>query len=380
MAGGVLGVLGVRAGRRGRRLRSLAAVWAALAALVLCGGNAVAATVPHWSLVASPNFGARYNYLTGVSCASARFCMGVGYYYDGTVWRTLVLRWNGTRWARVASPDPGTTDYNDLEGVSCLSASFCMAAGYYYNGTTALDLMLRWNGTKWAQVSAPHPGVTSELYGVSCPRAGFCMADGWYYSGTTQQTVMLRWHGTRWARVTSPDSSTTESNELFGVSCASPGFCQADGWYITGAGATYRTLALKWNGTKWAKVSSPDPGTGTGQDNELAAMSCPSATFCMATGYYNNGTAWQTLALKWNGTKWTTVASPDPGTGQNNLLEAVSCPSATFCMATGYYNNGTTNQTLMLRWNGTRWATVPSPDRGTSDYNYLYAVNCTSTR
>jgi hypothetical protein len=153
MAGGMRGV---RAGRRGWRgwMRSAgAAGTAALAVLVLSGGSAAAAG-PQWTQVGSPDPGAVYNYLTGVSCASARFCMGVGYYYNGTVWQTLALRWNGTRWAKVASPDPGTTDYNDLEGVSCPSATFCMAVGYYHNGMTAQTLVLKWNGIKnrWAQV------------------------------------------------------------------------------------------------------------------------------------------------------------------------------------------------------------------------------------
>ena len=146
----------------------------------------------------------------------------------------------------MSSPDPRTTGYNELDGVSCPSASFCIAAGWYGNGTTAQDLALRWNGTRWAKVSSPDPGDTSELDGVSCPSTSFCMAAGWYDNGTAGQILML-----------------------------------------------------KWNGTRWAKVSSPEPGTGTGQDNDLDRVSCPSTRFCMADGYHYNGTVDQTLAEQW---------------------------------------------------------------------------------
>ena len=90
---------------------------------------------------------------------------GVGFYFNGTAWQTLVLRWNGTRWAKVSSPDPRTTGYNELDGVSCPSASFCIAAGWYGNGTTAQDLALRWNGTRWAKVSSRTPATLPSWTG-----------------------------------------------------------------------------------------------------------------------------------------------------------------------------------------------------------------------
>ena len=41
------------------------------------------------------------------------------------------------------------------------------------------------------------------------------------------------------------------------------------------------------------------------------------------------------------------VASPSPGTGSNNL-SSVSCVSASFCVAVGNYNNGSAGQTLVV--------------------------------
>jgi hypothetical protein len=347
---------------------------AALAGLLLFGGSAAAAAAaaPHWTLMTSPDTSTTANnQLQDVSCVSAKFCMAVGDRSNGTTGQALVLKWNGAKWTTVSSPDSSTAKDNELYGVSCVSASFCMAVGYYNNGTANQALVLKWNGAKWTTVSSPDSSTAkdNELQGVSCVSAKFCMAVGHRSNGTTGQTLVLKWNGTKWTTVSSPDSSTAEDNVLQGVSCPSAGSCMASG-YNYPAGATQQTLVLRWNGTRWAQVSSPDQGT---EDSGLVGVSCLTARFCMATGDSYNG-AYQTLALRWNGTKWALVASPG---STNDYLEGVSCPTASFCMAAGENVHGSTPRILMLRWNGTKWAAVSSPDRGTGE-NYLNGVSCTS--
>jgi hypothetical protein len=46
------------------------------------------------------------NQLLGISCATATHCIAVGEYNDGTIWRTLTESWNGTLWSVVPSPNP----------------------------------------------------------------------------------------------------------------------------------------------------------------------------------------------------------------------------------------------------------------------------------
>jgi len=58
----------------------------------------------------------------------------------------------------------------------------------------------------------------------------------------------------------------------------------------------------------------------------------------------------QTLALRWNGTRWAKVSAVNSGTGMQNFLEGVSCTSTSFCMAAGEYGNGTANETLIEKW------------------------------
>jgi hypothetical protein len=333
----------------------------------------------------------RSGFLTGVSADSATDAWAVGGYFDPTTGsiETLALHWNGTKWSKVASPNPGGTSSGAslLNGVSADSATDAWAVGYYVNPTTrALEtLALHWNGTKWSTVSSPNPGGTSMnvdnsiLNGVSADSATDAWAVGYYNNPTTGafETLALHWNGTKWSKVASPNpggqtSMNVVNNILDGVSGDSATDAWAVGYYVNPTTGATETLALHWNGTKWSKVASPNPGgmTSTSDNSELTSVSANSATDAWAVGdYVVNPTtgASDTLALHWNGTKWIKVASPNPG-GTNSdasSLTSVSA-SATDAWAVGSYFNPTTFaiDTLALHWNGTKWSTVSSPNPG----------------
>jgi hypothetical protein len=50
--------------------------------------------------------------------------------------------------------------------------------GNYDNGTSVFSLILHWNGTKWAQVASPSPGSGSSLYAVAASSASDIWAVG----------------------------------------------------------------------------------------------------------------------------------------------------------------------------------------------------------
>jgi hypothetical protein len=308
------------------------------------------------------------NSLNGVSCAGTAFCMAVGSYSNGANDQALAQKWNGTSWATVLSGAPPSTDLN---GVSCVSHSFCMAVGSFFNGTAARSLTEKWNGSTWSKVTAPDtsPAAANILSGVSCTSATFCMAVGTFFDGTNSQTLALKWNGTKWTLLTPPDTSSTQNNNPTGVSCASATRCMAVG--LVGPASQSMTLAQKWNGASWTMLTSPDPGTAV---NILAGVSCTSATFCMAAGTSGDTTSSeQPLTVTWNGTSLKTVA---PAGNDTDQLATVSCTSSTFCMAAGARDGAGPSQTLAQKWNGASWATVKSPDKGTSS-NFLGSVSCT---
>src|SRR5438132_8501226 len=98
----------------------------------------------------------------------------------------------------------------------------------------------------------------------------------------------------------------------------------------------------------WSIVSSPGSAAAS---NDLAGVTCRTATDCWAVGGGFNGANFQTLVERWNGAAWAVVASPNTSTTLDNSLTGVSCAAAADCWAVGTANNGTNIQTLAEHWN-----------------------------
>jgi hypothetical protein len=339
-------------------------------------GQAAGAQALTWSLVPSPNRGTGNNGLDGVSCVAAGACTAVGGYTSSSgVGRTLIESWNGTTWAAIPSPQPGTGD--GLDGVSCISAAACTAVGFYQNSVPIHRTLIEsWNGTTWSVVPSPNRGGTTTqnfLYGVSCASAVACTAVGETYNGRSgdESTLIESWNGTGWSLVPSPSPGNAQ-NYLNGVSCTSATTCTAVGYFLN-SGSLPKTLIESWNGTAWSVVPSPSPET----NDNLNSVSCTSPTACMAVGYYNgSGSPPKTLIESWNGTTWSVVPSPQPGSISNNLY-GVSCISATACTAVGVHENKFgLFKTLIQSWDGASWTMAPSANPG--PINHLVGVSCAS--
>ena len=173
-----------------------------------------------------------------------------------------------------------------------------------------------------------------------------------------------------WSIEASPDTSSSQINILNAVSCTGSSSCMAVGSSDTGM--IDQTLIESWNGGVWSIVPSPD--TSSTASNELWGVSCTSATACTAVGDVDNDSVVQTLVESWNGVAWSIVPSPDTSPSTYNSLHAVSCTGPTSCMAVGVQNVAGANQTLVEAWNGVAWSivvesrhlaiAVPVPERG----------------
>lgn len=154
------------------------------------GGSAPWATlIEHWdgtawSIVASPNEQSNTNVLNSVTCASSSDCETVGYFAIGIFFQTFVEHWDGTGWTTVSSPDGNPNDDNVFNSVTCNSASDCWAVGYFNAGDTnnVLDqtLVEHWDGSAWSIIASPNrDGFTfNELNTVTCLSASECWAAG----------------------------------------------------------------------------------------------------------------------------------------------------------------------------------------------------------
>jgi hypothetical protein len=348
--------------------------------------DAVTTTGPYLELQATPNVKeATTNSLNGVSCLSSSFCMATGLSYTSElrVWKTLAERWNGAEWSILSTPNPSEGTNEHLKSVSCFSATACTAVGYYENSSKELlTLAERWNGTEWTIQSTPNPLLKENyLESVSCTSATWCVATGTTLgTAATWKTLAEVWNGTEWTIQTTPNPTGAQYPDLIAVSCTSSTACTAFGNYQNSSG-TALTLAERWNGTVWTIQSTPNPSGATGSYGR--GVSCTSTTFCAASGQYTNSSSEVlTLAERWNGTEWTVQSTPNPTGGTQNYLNGgVSCATTTACTAVGtYVNSSGTRATLAEYWNGTEW-TIQSTPNPSGEYYELqqHAVSCVSS-
>ena len=174
-----------------------------------------------------------------------------------------------------------------------------------------------------------------------------------------------------WNIVSSPNGSAATSNALQSTAAISSSDIWAAGYYNTGT--ANQTLTEHYNGASWAAVTSAN--TGAAQNNQLYSVAAASTNDVWAVGSYHNGTKDQTLIEHWNGSAWAVVTSPNTGAAQDNVLRAVSVVSSSDVWAVGYA--GAVHQTLTEHWNGAGWSVVASPSTGGS--NELYGVAAAST-
>lgn len=371
-----------------RRFAASLAAGAAVAALILAGvaapaasaaagpaahqpGSAAPATGASWAIQPTPNPPASQGLLSAVSCPSATGCVAVGSRRDRTgAGVTLAESWNGTTWSVLKTPNPPGSPNSALTGVSCTSATFCIAVGYSIYSTGNVPLAEVWNGTRWSiqqTIALAHGG---QLNGVSCASASACVAVGYSFTVGGRLALAEVWNGTAWGiRTTAPGPTTSDFTS---VSCVSASACTAVGSYQHGNGAA-QPLAEAWNGLSWSMQAFPSPQFGGG----LNGVSCTSASFCLAVGLLNG--RHKAIADAWDGTAWSPVQVALAPNGSIDDLTGVSCTSATNCLAVGQY--GTVDTLPMSeQWHGAGMAMKfqQVPARHSNLAISLNGASCTS--
>jgi hypothetical protein len=279
--------------------------------------------------------------------------------------------WNGQAWSELALPYPAheRVKSNLLRAVSCPAANLCFADGSWLhpiggNVQRPSSLIERWNGSTWQIVPIPVlPHSTSTgLQGLSCASARDCWATGDWLKGTLRGGALgYHWNGHQWTTVPVTDTRYPHVADMLAASCLTTQMCMGIGLktYGTEPGLGLRMFAERWNGSSW--LTAP-VGTGTGNNLWVYGVSCATAQTCMAVGEkFTHGTVSPTLVEQWNGSSWATVPSPNPPGPGIGIFHGISCPQATNCWAVGVWeNNIGTVGVLIEHWNGTAWTIVPS--------------------
>ena len=305
-----------------------------------------------WKIEPTPDpTGASESLLTNVSCATAGACMAGGYSTNSAgVSTALAESWNGTSWKIQPTAHPLGASDTFFNGISCTSPTACTAVGFSIN-TAGVDSSLAesWNGTTWKIQPSPNPpsSPSTELNGISCISANACTAAGFSVNGQTGVAMTLAevWNGISWSAATTPNPAGSTGSRFASISCTSAMVCTAVGEYSGNSGGTL-TLAEARNGSAWKVEATPNRPSPF--SNSLLGVSCTSTAACIAVGRSSTGVGAQTLAEGWNGTTWTIQATANPPGAFDSTLLGDSCASATSCTAVGNFGISSAGDSVVL--------------------------------
>jgi len=319
-------------------------------------------------------------YVEGISCPSTAECVAVGTYPDDSGTKEmLALTWSGGSWTAAGVPLPANAAVDpevEVPGLSCPSVDQCVAAGTYQDTSGGLvGLLLTWSNGAWSSASVPLPAnaATSSavsIYAVSCASVNDCVAGGSYTdsSGNTQG-LLLTWSGGSWTAAEAPVPNDAASNpwaQIEGLSCPTTTQCVAVGSY---GSQDAEGLLWTWSAGSWTVANLPAlPGGANDSDSNLYGVSCPSASQCVAVGYYNDNQ--DGLLLTLSSGSWTAAEAPVPPGGSTPHVGAVSCASVNYCVAGGsYVDSSGQGQGLLLTLSGGSWtpAEALAPANAASD-------------
>jgi len=250
------------------------------------------------------------NQLSGLSCASASFCMGVyntssvaaDFSATSGVFTSYSRAWNGKTWSAPVQIDQFTGNpqepYGVVQDVTCTSSTFCMALGGNFGSAV-------WNGHAWHHTGGQTTGTDGGT-GLACTSTTFCLA-------TPAAPNTITWNGKSWGPATQAVPSPTDW--LSNPTCISATQCFAP----ANVSDTSGEYPYSFNGKTWtAGATNSTPAS--------SVLSCASTTYCV----WGSNTAAGVSTLT-GATSWSAPTTLEPGVSTS--IDAVSC-TTTFCVAT----------------------------------------------
>lgn len=368
-----------------RNARLLAA---ASAAVALClATSAAAATSPYGPLIErwngtelTPTAAPGQGSYSAAAALSSTDVWAVGTHLVGDCDEPISARWDGMSWQGVPMPAPQ----------GCSNAGFSLGPHLSASSPTAVwavggKMVERWDGTAWRIVRAPRHGVLAgvaalspgDVWVVGTRRISFLPRGKTCCTITRSKTFVAHWNGSAWRRLPSPNPSHSNpagarrSDELNAVAAASRRSVWAVGDYFRNraGGHAYQTLVLHWDGRRWKRVPSPNPGGM--HATALYAVAAVGAKDAWAVGTYRNGHGvGLPLVEHWDGHRWRVVPAPPGDAGApEQALTALGSLGPDDVWAAGWYldSQNLVGRTLVEHWNGSSWSIVPSQDPDTED-------------
>jgi hypothetical protein len=188
----------------------------------------------------------------------------------------LVARRTWRGWQTAVVPAPRHSIYTVLYGVSCATASSCVAVGQFnwaVGGGASGGLAEQLVNGHWKSTVLAQTPFGATYAAVSCPTSMYCVAVG----SSSAASTIDRLVGTKWRAVTLPRSGFTE---LTAVSC--PSRARGEAVSVTDdAGPPLAVVAIT-PGSAGPPAALEAPHSATSM--ELSGISCPRQQHCDPVG------------------------------------------------------------------------------------------------
>jgi hypothetical protein len=262
--------------------------------------------------------------LESVSCPSTAFCAAVD--SGGNAFMEANGAWLTPQQLTL------TVGELDLRSVSCPTVSFCVAVGSAASGpgmqitaTSGKAVAFTYTNGTWS--SAMDIGSADQLTSISCPSTSFCASVGETFKGSTFTGYGYTIKNDRW----SPREVLGSSFAPTSIACSISSFCEAVGAVgtIDSPNSTLDGAAVTYSAGAWSSARTIAPR------HTFTAVSCPSRSSCMAVGMSENSPEAadeSACSSAYADGNWSAAVPVGPTI---NDLAGVSCPTTTFCLAGG---------------------------------------------
>jgi hypothetical protein len=330
----------------------------ALATLPSCTGGAgpAAGCQGGWQVHTGPAGARESDELLGVSAAPSGdvWAVGVALPPERPA-RTLVERWQGRAWHAVPSPDrPSGGSF--LNAVVAVSASDAWAVGLSRSpGGPARTLVLHWDGRRWAIAASPNAGPgDNSLVSVAATSARDVWAAGYRDAKGVYRALVEHWDGDRWTVVRLPRLGGP-GNGLNAVDAAPSGAVWAAGGSARARGPS-EPLVLRLDGRSWSSL----PAAVSLHSATLNGIAAWSRRGAWVVGAMRGGSGDRAFSLRTTGRNWR-VVPVDPAGPLSADLNALWAAAPDDAWAVGSSFDGRWYRPLVEHAVGKRWSRVPIP-------------------
>src|SRR5215472_16238829 len=165
-------------------------------------------------------------------------------------------------------------------------------------------------------LAALNTGRNANVLSVSCPSPGSCAAGGYYQNHGRHGFVAVERNG-RWRQaveVPGLKALGKGGSQVSAVSCASPGFCAAGGYYGNHSRNPYDVttgrgfVAVERSGRWHRAVQVPGLGAlNRGGNAEVSSVWCAAPGNCAAGGRYSNASGERAFVVSEANGSWGTA-------------------------------------------------------------------------